>query len=98
VAYKIEWTEYSRNDYAGLDGSRLVFVDKALVRIAADGMNAGQPLHGELIGCNKLKNKKMGLRIVFRQSESGVEIVQIVAIGARKNSYVYKLATERIKK
>lgn len=28
-------------------------------------MQAGQPLHGNLAGCRKLKNRKMDLRIVF---------------------------------
>ena len=65
--YQIEWTEYSRDDYDKLDGSQKIFVDKALNCIKLRGMDAGQPLHGALTQCNKLKNKKIGLRVIFRE-------------------------------
>ena len=98
MGYEITWTQYSKSDYLNLDGSQRVFVDKALVRIRERGMDAGQPLSGELMGCNKLKNKQMGLRIVFRQTDAYVEIIQIVAIGKRDSSEVYTEAGARLKK
>lgn len=94
--YQIEWTQYSKEDYENLDGSQKVFVDKALNRIKLKGMDAGQPLHGALATCKKLKNKKMGLRIVFREVCGKVEVIQIVAIGKRDSKTVYKLAENRI--
>jgi mRNA interferase RelE/StbE len=94
--YQIEWTEYSRNDYDKLDGSQKVFVDKALNRIKLRGMDAGQPLHGSLTQCNKLKNKKMGLRIIFREVQGKFEMIQVVVIGKRDKETVYKIAENRI--
>lgn len=94
--YQIEWTEYSKNDYTKLDGSQKIFVDKALNRIKLRGMSAGQPLHGSLALCNKLKNKKMGLRVIFREVQGKVEVVQIVVIGKRDNETVYKVAENRL--
>jgi hypothetical protein len=34
MIYEIEWTESSRGDYNGLDGSQRTFVDKALKKTA----------------------------------------------------------------
>jgi mRNA interferase RelE/StbE len=94
-AFELEWTEYSKKDYESLDGSQLVFVDKALARIQKLGMEAGTPLIENLIGCRKLKHRKLGLRVIFRQSKRGITIMQIVAIGARSDSATYRLAERR---
>lgn len=94
--HQIEWTEYSKKDYDNLDGSQKVFVDKALNRIKLYGMDAGQPLHGALSQCNKLKNRKMGLRIIFREVQGKVEVIQIVVIGKRDKNAVYKIAENRL--
>ena len=94
--FELEWTEYSKADYDSLDGSQLIFVDKALNRIRLLGMEAGVPLTRELIGCRKLKHRKLGLRIVFRQSEKGIQIIQIVAIGSRGDSVVYNQSKARL--
>jgi mRNA interferase RelE/StbE len=94
--FELEWTSYSKNDYEGLDGSQKLVVDKALARIRAHGMQAGQPLGKGLVGCNKIKHQKMGLRIVFRESPNGIEIIQIVAIGKRADSKVYRAARHRL--
>ncbi|MCC5890816.1 MAG: addiction module toxin RelE [Alkalibacterium sp.] len=94
--HQIEWTEYSKEDYDNLDGSQKVFVDKAIERIKLRGMDAGQPLHGALAQCNKLKNKKMGLRVIFREVEGKFEVIQIVVIGKRDKKTVYKIAENRI--
>lgn len=95
--HQIEWTEYSRDDYDKLDGSQKVFVDKAINRIKLRGMDAGQPLHGALAQCNKLKNKKMGLRVIFREAQGKFEVIQVVVIGKRDKETVYKIAENRIK-
>lgn len=94
--HQIEWTEYSKKDYDNLDGSQKVFVDKALNRIKLHGMDAGQPLHGALSQCNKLKNRKMGLRIIFREVQGKFEVIQIVVIGKRDKNAVYKIAENRL--
>ncbi|MCI1466200.1 MAG: hypothetical protein LKH26_00570 [Lactobacillus sp.] len=51
------------------------------------------------MGYRKLKNRKMGLRIVFGQSERGdkIEIIDIVAVVKRSEDAVYQTATMRVK-
>lgn len=94
--YQLEWTQYSKEDYEQLDGSQKIFVNKALDRIKLRCMEAGQSLHGNLAQCNKLKNKKMGLRIIFREAEGSIQVIQIVAIGKRDKEKIYKMAEERL--
>ncbi|MTD31736.1 type II toxin-antitoxin system RelE/ParE family toxin [Planomicrobium sp. YIM 101495] len=94
--YHLEWTQYSKEDYDQLDGSQKIFVNKALDRIKLRGMEAGQSLHGNLAQCNKLKNKKMGLRIIFREAEGTIQVIQIVAIGKRDKEKIYKMAEDRL--
>lgn len=47
-----------KDDYVQLDGSQKIFVDKAPDRIKMRGMESRQPLHSNLVKCNKLKTKK----------------------------------------
>lgn len=96
AVYKIDYLEEARKEYDDLDGSQLVFVKKGLNRIAVKGMQAGSPLYGDLEGCNKLKNRKMGLRIIFTQEDKTIKIIKIVAIGKRRRFEVYKNAVERL--
>ncbi len=94
--YAIVYLAEARNDYQKLDGSQKVFVDKGLNRIRKLGMQAGQPLAGSLINCRKLKNQRMGLRIVFRQADQGIQIIQILPIGKREDKAVYRDAAQRL--
>ena len=94
--YELEFLPEAKVEKDQLDGSQLVFVKKGLDRIKILGMKAGQPLHGKLAGCKKLKNKRLGLRIVFRPSPNGIEIIQIIAIGKRDKLAVYRDAEKRI--
>ena len=71
-------------------------VAKDLDRIKLRGMAASQPLHGSLAQCNKLKNNKMGLRVIFREVHGKVEVIQIVVIGKRDKKTVYKIAENRL--
>lgn len=94
--YKLEFLAQAKEDYDKLGGAQLIFVDKGLNRIRFLGMTAGAPLHGPLESCHKLKNRKMGLRIVFTQREQKIQIIQIIAIGKRRRNEVYDQAFLRL--
>ncbi|TGD20062.1 addiction module toxin RelE [Levilactobacillus suantsaiihabitans] len=96
--YQLAYLSAAWRDYQQLDGSQKVFVDKGLDRIRLLGMRAGQPLAGELSSCRKLKNKHLGLRIVFRQVDQQIQVIQIVAIGRRADKKVYHTAEKRLSK
>ncbi|MGN1408114.1 type II toxin-antitoxin system RelE family toxin [Lactobacillus sp.] len=96
--YELNIWSSAKKDLRALDGSQLVFVKKGLERIAVQGLSCGQALHGSLEGWRKLKNRKMGLRIVFGQDpKTGrIDVVDVIAIGKREKSRVYQVALERI--
>lgn len=94
--YQVHYLHQAKIEYDRLDGTQKIFVDKAIVRLMIYGMNCGQPLTGNLAGYRKLKNRKMGLRIVFGQGTTGPEIIEIIAIGKRDKLAVYQQAAQRI--
>ncbi|MFX4304203.1 addiction module toxin RelE [Exiguobacterium sp. A1_3_1] len=94
--YQLEWTQYSKEDYYKLDGRQKIFVDKVLNRIISLGMAAGQPLSGNLLYCNNFKNRKTRLRVVFREIDGKLQIIQIVAMGKRDKNEMYKTAEQRL--
>ncbi|HCC36466.1 MAG TPA: addiction module toxin RelE [Treponema sp.] len=96
MKYIPKFTEFSKSDYDRLDGNQKKQVLKSLVKLEEIGMNAGQPLRGKLWDCRKLKHKKLGLRVVFRQSALGIEIIEIVIIGKREDDEVHETAVERL--
>ena len=96
MKYTPKFTEFSRLDYKKLDGSQKKQVLKSLVKIEDHGMNAGQQLHGVLWDCRKLKHKRLGLRVIFRQLAHDIEIIEIVVIGKREEASVYEVAAKRL--
>ena len=96
VKYHAKLTDYSRSDYLALDGSQKAQILKSFKKIEEHGMSVGQELHGKLWDCKKLKHKKLGLRVIFRQSDLGIEIIEIVAVGKRSDSEVYSIAEQRL--
>ena len=96
MSYKASYTESSRKDFDKLDNSQKIQIRKSVRKIEQHGMSAGESLHGKLSDCRKLKHKKLGLRVVFRQSEQGIEIVEIVVVGKRDDEEVYAIAEERL--
>ncbi|GAA0365746.1 type II toxin-antitoxin system RelE/ParE family toxin [Alkalibacterium iburiense] len=94
--YTLKLLRGARHDLDNLDGSQRKLVDKSLRKIEKMGMHAGELLRGDLSGCRKLKHKKAGLRVVFREASGHIEIIEIVAIGKRSDSEVYKIASKRI--
>ena len=98
MKYTPIFTEFSQLDYDNLDGSQKKQILKSLTKIEENGMNAGQPLHGNLWDCRKLKHKKLGLRVIFKQSDIGIgiEIIEIVVVGKREDNEVYEIAVERL--
>jgi mRNA interferase RelE/StbE len=96
--YELNYLAGVKDDYRSLDGSQKKLVNKSLKRIENMGMQAGQPLSGALVGCRKLKHRKAGLRVIFRDSQNGIEIIDIIAIGKREDLKVYKTAEDRMNK
>lgn len=97
MTYSVKFSKLSRQDYDNLDGSQKKIVDKALRKIELQGMHAGEWLHGNLSGCKKIKHKRAGLRVIFKESDNRVEIIDVITIGKRSDKEVYKIADKRLR-
>lgn len=96
MTYHIKLNQLSRQDYDNLDGSQKKLVDKSFKKIELQGMQAGEWLRGSLSSCKKIKHKRAGLRVVFKESDDGIEIIDIITIGKRSDKEVYKMAKKRL--
>ena len=83
-------------EYQDLDGSVRAMVDKGLARLALRADQIGKPLGGALAGCRELKHRADGIRIIYRIVGERLEVVEIIAIGARDKSRVFDEAERRI--
>lgn len=95
--YEVEFLdEGAKRDYLSLDGSIRAMVDKGIARLALRADQIGKPLSGALAGCRELKFRADGIRIVYRIRGVCVEVVQIIAIGARDKGRVFGVAVRRL--
>ena len=93
----------AEKEYAKLDHSVTVIVDKALEELETRADEVGKPLgkkrNGNLTGCKEIKLRDVGIRIVFTISREHVYILQVVfvlAIDDRDDDYVFRLAGKRM--
>ena len=86
----------AEKDYNSLDGSTRVMVDKGLLRLEQRADEIGKALSGALSGCKELKFRADGIRVIYRIVNGHVEVVQIIAIGARDKGRVFEIAARRI--
>jgi len=56
---------------------------------------AGKPLERALKGCRSIRPDGVANRVVYRLLEGG-ELVEILAIGRRRDSEIYDLASNRL--
>ena len=49
-----------------------------------------------IAGCRELKFRIDGIRVIYRIRDGHVEVVQIIAIGARDKGKVFDLASRRL--
>lgn len=95
--FKVEfYDKTAEKEYLSLDGSVRAMVDKGIARLALRADEIGKPLSGLLAVCRELKFRTDGIRIIYRIRDGHVEVVQIIAIGARDKGKVFHLASRRL--
>lgn len=63
---------------------------------AAVSAEAGKPLERQLKGCRSIRPDGVTNRIVYRLLEEG-DLVEIIAIGRRRDDEVYSVASGRLR-
>ncbi|MFC4354326.1 hypothetical protein ACFO0S_04460 [Chryseomicrobium palamuruense] len=90
-------------EYAKLKNPVLTIVNKSLdeLEYRADevGKSLGNKRDLKLAGCKEIKLRDAGIRIIFRITETRIEVlkvVQLLAIEKRSRDMVFKLASKRL--
>ena len=78
-----------------MDGSVKETLRKLLQQRVNSPHVPGGALHGDLLGCYKIKLKKQGIRLIYRVDE-GALIVMVMAVDKREDAAVYRSAMERV--
>ncbi|MCJ7842213.1 addiction module toxin RelE [Lederbergia sp. NSJ-179] len=79
-----------------MDGSIKKLVDTALAKMEERADVLGEELTRNLIGCRKIKFRKIGIRIVYRIVGDKAEIAEIITIGKLKDNEVNKITDKRL--
>lgn len=95
--FKIEWHPLASKDYKNLDGSQRIQIDKALKKLLQLGGIAGEELQGNLKGYRRLKQKRLGLRIIFKVDKT-TGLIGIITIGKPNIDQLYKKAFKEFAK
>ena len=97
-----------QDDFQKIDGSIVAQIIKAIKRVASNPKPSteggyGVPLkndnYSRLAGYNKIKFKKIGIRVIYRYEKiNNKDGMKIVIISCREDNEVYIEADKRIKK
>ena len=94
--YRLLFLPTALREWQALDGSVKETLRKLLQKRLNNPHVPGGALHGDLLGCYKIKLRKQGIRLVYRV-EDGALIVMVMAVDKREDVMVYRSATERIR-
>ncbi len=100
--FEIRFDPDAQKEYLQLDHSVVKIVDKFLERLEDRADEIGKPLSNthssRLAGCKEMKLREAGIRIIFRVTDTVVEVLRVVyilAIERRSDDYVFKIADKR---
>lgn len=97
--FQIEWFKEVAQEYVKLDGSQKLQVKKGIKRIQERGMDAGKQLEKkkyDLSMCREIKMRRLGLRIVFKENNRKMEIIDIISVGKRADEQVFEETVKRL--
>lgn len=94
--YRLLFLPSALKEWQALDGSVKESLRKLLQKRLNNPHVPGGALHGELLGCYKIKLRKQGIRLVYRVEDKAL-IVMVMAVDKREDSAAYLSATERVR-
>ena len=99
MAFRVELHPQAVGDFDALDGSTRKAVAKKIDALSENpllGNPLGNKLGMDLTGFFKLYAAKKKYRIVYRLLKDQVEVIEIVGIGKREKSEIYKMIFRRL--
>jgi len=93
--YRLKFVPDALKEWQALDGSIKEPLRKALKKRLEQPHMPGEELHGNLLGCYKIKLRKQGYHLVY-QVEDDVLVVLVLAIDHREDLAAYHAAMLRL--
>jgi mRNA interferase RelE/StbE len=93
--YRLFFLPQALTEWKQLDGSVKENLKKLLAKRLDSPHVPGGALHGELVGCYKIKLNKQGIRLVYAVEDDKL-IVMVMSVDKREDSIVYKSAVTRM--
>lgn len=106
MSWQVFYTDDAKQDFAKLDGSHKILVQKAIKKVSQNPVSIheggyGKPLGNKngtlLAGLFKIKLKAAGIRIVY-DLINDINGMRIIIIGVRADGELYKSAAQRLNK
>ena len=105
MTWSIVFLKEAANDLQALDNSQRTQIIKAIEKVAQNplsdneggyGKRLGNIKSSKLVGCLKIKLRKLGLRVIYKVVREAGEM-KIIVIAARNDDVVYREAERRLK-
>ena len=93
--YRLKFVPDALDEWHALDGSIKEPLRKALRKRLDQPHVPGAELHGDLLGCYKIKLRKQGYRLVYTVDEDAL-VVLVLAIEKREDLAAYHAALTRL--
>lgn len=100
--YKVEYLPEATNDILNLPINIMKEVSKYLIKYEKDPYKYSQKLYNKnginLEGYRKTYVANATYRIIIKIEDNIAKVVEVIAVGQRKDSYVYEEANRRLNK
>jgi mRNA interferase RelE/StbE len=97
MKFNIEFDERALKEWQKLDSSIREQFKKKLKKLQEYPYIESARLHGDLVGCFKIKLRSSGFRLVYQVIDEEI-VILVVAVGKREDSKIYNIASERIER
>jgi mRNA interferase RelE/StbE len=95
MPYRLQFLPEALAEWQALDGSVKETLRKLLKKRLVQPHMPGAELHGDLVGCYKIKLLKQGYRLVYVVEDDAL-VVLVVAIDKREGLAAYHSALKRL--
>lgn len=100
ILYKVNFTEFSVQDFSNLPKHLQLECKEKLEILSRVGVRFGIPLEFkydmDLRNCYKIFFNNAKHRIVYKENNNDIEIIDIIGIGERDNFNIYKEVSKRL--
>ncbi|KXL56010.1 type II toxin-antitoxin system RelE family toxin [Escherichia coli] len=96
MTFNIDFDERAFKEWKNLDKTIRDQFKKKLRKLQHNPYTGATRLHGDLVGCFKIKLRASGFRLIYKVIDEEI-VIWGIAVGKRERSNVYNIASERMR-